>query len=299
MEYSEYPLHAWSRSRHRMRKVCPRKAMLCYRDARAGAEPLAEAHLRQLHEYRNRISLDAYLQRMLHHFLRREFYSTSIDDGALFADTAALARAMQNRFSRELERMIYGDSTRDHRLFFLRELEERSCRLPELMREGERKIDGLCRALDRELWKLISNTPLVSRRNIASPLAVQINELCCYCAPLLALEVHGAYWIIEFYGDERSALLHKFYGINQLGREPDQLRSFSYNAVSGEFSEIGRELNVTQELDAISADGAAWEELLASPTGTLTGNPEHCNICEYNKFCQKYYPTTQTDRGAL
>ena len=295
MEYSDYPVHAWSRSRHRMRAQCPRKAVLFCRDARAGADPLAERMPRLLHEYRNRITLDAYMYRSLHDFVRQAFYTFTEDGKLLYSSISALAGAMQNRFDRELERMLYGGSSYDHKLFFLRELEDKNCRIPALMERAAAKISDLCAALEKNLWQLIVSTPGVSRRHIASPLAVYINDLCCYCAPVLALERNGDFWTVEFNGDGTSALLHKFYGINTLGRDVECLRSFSYDVKSGDFFETGLELSVSAQLERIAADGAAWAELLSLPTEQIPGNTAHCGECEFYRFCQKYYPNQGGD----
>lgn len=287
MEYFDYPLHAWSRYRHRMRELCPRKAVLFYRDARAGADPLAEPALRQLHEYRNRITLDEYIFRLLHDFVRQAFYGFTEEGALRYPSAEALKCAMQARFDREFERMIYGDSSRDHKLCFLRELEDKNCRITGLMKRGAEKISHLCDVLNNELWQLIASTPGVSRRHIASPLAVYINDLCCYCAPVMALEKSGSFWIVEFNGDDTTALLHNFYGINILGREPEQLRSFSYDVNSGNFSEIGLTPGISEQLERISADGAAWEELLSLPAEEISGNMAHCNECQFCRLCQK------------
>lgn len=287
MEYSDYPLHAWSRYRRRMQESCPRKAMLFYRDARAGADPMAEPELRRLHECRNRITLDEYIFRLLHDFVRQAFYDFTEEGTLRYPSTDALKCAMQARFDREFERMIYGDSSRDHKLCFLRELEDKNCRITALMERAAGQISHVCAALEHDLWRLITSTPGISRRNIASPLEVYINDLCCYCAPVIALESSGSFWIVEFNGDDTTALLHKFYGINTLGREPEQLRSFAYDVNSGSFSEIGLTLPVSEQLKRISADGAAWEELLALPTEEISGNAAHCNECQFCRLCPK------------
>ena len=289
----EYPVHAWSRSRHKMRKLCRKKAILYYRDARNGASPDADTPARQLHERRNRIPLQAYLQRQLKQLIREAFYSRFPEEentaSAALSSPEAISAALHNRFDRDFMRMLEGGSSYDHHLCFIRELEDPHCRITELMRRAGEEITRLTGNLTSALWKLIAETPLLSRREIASPLQVNINDLCCYCAPLFALERNGELWIVETYCDDLTVLLHKFYAVNTSGREPHLVRSFSYTPETGDFSEAGLDLNVSDALRQISADGAEWAELLKHPAETIPGNFEHCKMCEFSILCNKHF----------
>ena len=89
-------------------------------------------------------------------------------------------------------------------------------------------------------------------------------------------------------------MLHKFHAVNVLGREPHLIRSFGYRRESGEFYEAGVDLNISRTLQQISEDGAAWQELISQPLKNIPANREHCPFCEYNFFCNKYYPETIT-----
>ena len=109
------------------------------------------------------------------------------------------------------------------------------------------------------------------------------------------MERNGEYWIIGCGMDDRNAVLHKFYAMNELGREPHLIRSFDYNIDSGNVSECGLHANISMILQQISEDGARWEELLKTPPAQTPGNPEHCRFCEFEHYCSKHYPeTTQT-----
>lgn len=286
MEYCEYPIHAWSRHRHFLRRQCVRKARLSCLEARAGADTESETPLRLLHDLRRRITLEQYLGRIFDQTVRQNFYCGGDDEPDLTEST--LSAILHRRFDRDLELMLCGAAARDHKLCFLRELEAKSCNLTALVTRAGTVIDGFCAAFSRELSPLITSTPPLCRRDIASPLAVYINELCCYCAPLLALEKNGELWIVENNCDDRVALLHKFYAVNSFGREPHLVRSFAYSRTDGVFKEAGIGLNVSETLRQISEDGAAWAELIALPLENLPFTPEHCPECGFNFFCNKY-----------
>ncbi len=256
MEYCDYPLHAWSHYRHHLRSQCPRKALLYFREARCGADPQdSEPEFRIIHGLRRRITLEQYISRL---------------------------------FDRELELMLSGVPGKDHKLYMLKEFENKNCNLSELVSQSGKLIDQYCMATGKELWKLIGDTDFICRREIPAPLTVYINELCCYCSPLLALERNGVLWIVENNCSDTSVLLHKFYAVNTLGREPHLVRSFSYCRSNGEFQEAGLELNVSQTLQQISETGAQWAELLTMQWENAPFNAAHCPECEFNFFCNQY-----------
>ena len=285
MEYCDYPVHAWSRSRHQMRRICPRKAVLCYREARLGADKESDKMHRLIHDLRRRIPLEQYLNRIFDETLRRMFYRQELP----FTTPEKLASVLTCRFDRDLEQMLCGSAASDHKKLFIKELETAHCHLSNLVALAQKGIRIRCDAVKKELWPLLSSTPVLQHRETASPLQVQINDLCCYCAPLAALESNGILWIIECSCDNFIALLHKFYAVNALGREPHLVRSFGYRRETGEFYEAGIELKVTETLRQISEDGAYWQELIAQPLENIPANSEHCPFCEYNIFCNKYF----------
>lgn len=285
MEYCDYPVHAWSRSRHQMRRICPRKAVLCYREARLGADKESDKMHRLIHDLRRRIPLEQYLNRIFDETLRRMFYRQELP----FTTPEKLASVLTCRFDRDLEQMLCGSAASDHKKLFIKELETAHCHLSNLVALAQKGIRIRCDAVKKELWPLLSSTPVLQHRETASPLQVQINDLCCYCAPLAALESNGILWIIECSCDNFIALLHKFYAVNALGREPHLVRSFGYRRETGEFYEAGIELKVTETLRQISEDGAHWQELIAQPLENIPANSEHCPFCEYNIFCNKYF----------
>ena len=288
MEYSDYPVHAWSRSRHQMRRICPRKAVLCYREARLGADKESDKMHRLIHDLRRRIPLEQYLNRIFDETLRRMFYRQELP----FTTPEKLASVLTCRFDRDLEQMLCGSAASDHKKLFIKELEKAHCHLSDLVTLAQKGIRIRCEAVRKELWQLLSSTPVLQHREIASPLQVHINDLCCYCAPLAALESSGILWIIECNCDNFTALLHKFHAVNALGREPHLVRSFGYRRENGEFYEAGIELKVTETLRQISEDGAHWQELIAKPLENIPANSEHCPFCEYNIFCNKYFQNT-------
>lgn len=289
MEYCDYPVHAWSRSRHQMRGICPRKAVLCYREARLGAETGSDRKHRLIHDLRRRIPMEQYLNRIFDETVRRIFYSMGEQDIA----PEQLETMLVSRFDRDLESMLCGSAAFDHRKLFLKELENSHCHISNLVDLARQGIRLRCEAVKKELWPLLSSTPVLHRREIMIPLRVQINELCCYCAPLAALENHGVLWVVECNCDNFIALLHKFYAVNSLGREPHLVRSFGYRRESGGFYEAGLNLEVSSTLHKISEDGAKWQELMAVPLENIPANVEHCPFCEYNFFCNKYFNTKE------
>ena len=289
MEYCDYPLHAWSRYRHILRRQCPRKAVLHCREARLGAEEYASTAHRLIHDLRRRITVEQYIDRIFDEELRYWFYrSFTEDDSYAVPDIKQLNLRLNSRFDRDIERIFSGISSGDHKFYIFRELEAQTVNISALAARAQKRIDLYCHALQAELWKLLLETPQLCRREIASPLAIQINELRCYCAPLWALERNGILWIIENNCDDTSALLHKFYAVNTLGREPHLVRSFGYRRDSGEFYECGINLNVSEILRRISEDGAKWEELIAFDLENIPVNHEHCPDCQYDFFCNKY-----------
>ena len=262
MEYCDYPLHAWSRYRHILRRQCPRKAVLHCREARQGAERLAAPEFRLIHDLRRRITVEQYIDRIFDDGLRRLFYgAVPEEDSSTLTDIRQLNDCLNARFDRDLERIFNGISLGDHKFYIFRELEERTVNMTALAQKAQKRIELYCSALKNGLWQILTETPLLCRREIASPLAVQINELRCYCAPLLALERNGVLWIVENNCDETSALLHKFHAVNILGREPHLVRSFGYRREQGEFYESGININISEILRQISEDGAKWHEL--------------------------------------
>lgn len=291
MEYCEYPLHAWSHYRHFLRNQCPRKAWLYYQEARKGADPAESApEARIVHGLRRRITLEQYISRMFDREIRKIFYAP--DDGDISLET--LCNTLNTKFDRELELMLGGIPAKDHNLYMLKEFENKNCNLSQLISQAGNLITQYCSAAEKELWKLICDTSIICRREIASPLTVYINELCCYCAPLLALERNGVLWIVENHCRDTSVLLHKFYAVNTLGREPHLVRSFSYCRENGNFQEAGLDLNVSETLRQISEDGALWSDLLAAPWQNVPSNSGHCPDCEFNFFCNQYRKTEIT-----
>lgn len=294
MEYCDYPIHAWSAYRHHLRRLCPRKARLHSCECRAGANAEAATPLRLLHDLRRRIPLRQYLNRLFDRALREMFYSGTGADDTLEISPELLERNICCRFDREFELMLCGTASRDHRLYFIRELEEKNCNISVLVSDAEKSIRSMCGALKKELGKLISSTPMLSRRDIAAPLALNINELRCYCSPLFALEKNGELWIVESNCDDRIALLHKFYAVNSLHREVDLVRSFSYDRNSGDFHEAGIALEISRILQQISEDSFHWQNLIELPFDEVPVNPEHCPACEFSFFCNRYYPENKS-----
>ena len=285
MEYCDYPLHAWSHYRHHLRSQCPRKALLYFREARCGADPQdSEPEFRIIHGLRRRITLEQYISRLFDREIRKIFYHPPEEN----ISPESLAATIHAIFDRELELMLSGVPGKDHKLYMLKEFENKNCNLSELVSQSGKLIDQYCMATGKELWKLIGDTDFICRREIPAPLTVYINELCCYCSPLLALERNGVLWIVENNCSDTSVLLHKFYAVNTLGREPHLVRSFSYCRSNGEFQEAGLELNVSQTLQQISEAGAQWAELLTMQWENAPFNAAHCPECEFNFFCNQY-----------
>ena len=117
MEYSDYPVHAWSRSRHQMRRICPRKAVLCYREARLGADKESDKMHRLIHDLRRRIPLEQYLNRIFDETLRRMFYRQELP----FTTPEKLASVLTCRFDRDLEQMLCGSAASDHKKLFIKD----------------------------------------------------------------------------------------------------------------------------------------------------------------------------------
>ena len=294
MEYCDFPIHAWSRYRHHLRQLCPRKARLNCCECRKGADDEAERQFHLLHDLRRRIPLHRYVQRLFSRRLREYFYNDAgTESNIQISSPEQLAVVIHKQFDRELELMLCGSAAKDHKFYMIKELENKNCNISRLISEADQTIDRMCQALKKELWKLITSTGIISRRDIASPLALNINELRCYCAPLFALEKSGGLWIIENNCDDRIALLHKFYAVNALHREPHLVRSFAYAPDSGELREAGLNLEVSRLLQEISADSAYWAELIAMPLESIPVNTEHCPECEFSFFCNDYYPKMQ------
>ena len=151
MEYSDYPVHAWSRSRHQMRRICPRKAVLCYREARLGADADSDKAHRLLHDLRRRIPLEQYLNRIFDETVRRVFYNSS----SPFCPPEQLENMLISRFDRDFEQMLYNRTAHDHKKPYLKELEHGHCHISSLVELARKGIRLRCEALKKELYTLL------------------------------------------------------------------------------------------------------------------------------------------------
>ncbi len=282
---ADYPL-SWSARRRRLWRACPRRYFLHYYAARGGHDPDASRRSRELHLAKSLHTADSYLRTLLNNTMRSLFYRRNEEEDQ--GETPGLTALSAARFHRDFDRMLLGEWRFDHQKPMLRELLEPGASAEALRRELERELRRRAAALEGNAWGHLVAAEFTRRRPVESPQEIRVNELACYAVPVLALTSSGEFWVVEGTGGDPGAgvaLLHKFFAWNRYRRPPERVRSFYFEAGTGDFAEFGRDLNLGMALADLRDD---LTEMAAKvrPDGTLAeedfaSNPNHCPLCAF------------------
>jgi len=265
--------------RHLMREFCPKAALFHYRESRLTSANCEDPQLRYLRLMRRKSTLNSALRRILRQTMRELFYNGMREENCGVLKSCAL-----EKFNREFIRMLLNPD--DEKIPYILELDDPHMRLSELQKRAERALLERAEKLEAGAFGQLLAVPVESRRRIAEVLSVTVNELCCYCAPLCAIENSGMLWIIESgAGGEESSLLHRFFGYNVLGRDPQNIRSFVLDDFSGNLQEVGNPPQISVTLRKISGDAARWDELLKCDIDNAPVNRENCSRCKFRPAC--------------
>ena len=262
-----------------MYEFCPKAALYHYRESRLTPENSEDIQLRYLRLMRRKSTLNSNLRRILRRTMRELFYGGMTEESRGVLKSCAL-----EKFNREFTRMLLNPD--DETIPYILELDEPHRRLTELQKQAEKSLLERAEKLENGAFGELLAVPVESRRRIAEVLSVTVNELCCYCAPLCAIERSGTLWIIESgAGGEESSLLHRFFAYNVLGRDPQNIRSFILDDFSGNLQEVGDPMQISQTLRKISGYAARWEELLKCNIADAPVNKANCSRCKFRPAC--------------
>ncbi len=289
---SDHPFY-WSLRRRRLWENCRRAYFLHYYASGGGFSPDESPEVREFHRCRALLSVSAYRNRLLGKALRDRFYrrfEEEDDEAPAGMESPGLSSHLLRRFRREFYAMLRGEPERDHKLPMLAEVLQPGFPVEEFRVTFERELRDCARKLEKELLPELERFPFSARRRIASPLPVQLNELAAYAVPLLAVAVSGELWIFENgSGEMETALLHKFYALNELSIPPERVRSFRIDFADGVLEPFGSKLNISDAWKQIRRDVDAMLALIHSD-GTVVleefpGDRRRCGECVFRNCC--------------
>lgn len=280
------PEFSWSPRRRRLWKNCKRRYAFTYLGAAGGFDLGAPPQVQKLHRLRNFLEKSTYIKRVISQLLHEEFYSGEEKKTLIPLTDRAMAK-----FAIEFNQMLRGTAFHDHSRPMLRELAENFRQAGSLQSEISSQLWQIADKIEHADWVQWRQIPTIRRRAISTPLAVQINELKCYCTPVAAAVSAGEYWIFEGFADfscsAEIALIHKYYALIRLSRNPERVHSFRLSEETGEISEFGYDLDFSQTMNNISHD---VEEILAAnfPTDLISipAKTESCHNCPFKIICQ-------------
>lgn len=252
--------------------------------------------MREAHRLRALLNEKIYLRRLFNLTLREIFYRDCDAESA--GEPGAAGRRAAARFEREFQAMLLDMYGSDHAFPRLIELLKPGGSASELAARLRARIAAAGAALENGDWpELVAMSP-ERRRWMASPLFVQIGELRCAAAPLLAFTAPGGELrIIEGCGashpeGEFAALLHKFHAFNVWRRPPERVRTFTLDLGSGRLTGHGDGLDVSAGLREITADCAEMTALIRSD-GTVDeqdfacSDGAGCADCRFRSICRR------------
>ena len=285
---------SWSLRRRHYWQSCRRSYFYYYYAAQGGHDTeFANSQCRQLHEFKNRFSLAQYVNILLDSALRNIFYQRFEEEDEA-TPTATLTDFAIKKMWRDFNAMLNGEFKRDHRQLMLQEFFLPNITPRELAMELTKRINDSGNRLENGIWQELNQIPFVQRRWVETPQAVNLNELECYCVPLVAFKIERELWIIEnfqySFGENELVTLHKFYAMNQHRCPPDAVRSFSINRTTGELYELGKNLNISSAIKEIMRDVDEMQKAIR-PDGTLheddfAPNQKFCPFCKFQPYCQ-------------
>ncbi len=292
LDAADFPF-SWSLRRRHCWNRCRRNYFYYYYAARGGHDTdAADPVRRELHELKMRFTVPRYVNALLDSAMRSLFYRRFEEEDA-DVPAESLTDFAIRQMRREFAGMLKGEFRRDHRKPMLAELFLPGVSAGQVAAELTDRISAGARRLEAGIWREWNSIPFVRRRRIDAPLEVKLNELSCYCMPLLAVQNGREFWIVENFsrssGEDELVTLHKFHAMNRHRCPPDAVRSFSIDRNSGELTELGKELNISAAIRSIRSDA---DEMLGAirPDGTLHGRDfppayDRCGSCRFRPFC--------------
>ena len=145
--------------------------------------------------------------------------------------------------------------------------------------------------LFRSGWQTLLEIPPECRRILPEVLRINAGDLACFASPLCAATSRGRLLMIELREGDfddaamETALLHRLYAANRLGRMPDALDSFVLESRTGELRRFGGEKDHAEALRRISAEIDGWAALAAVPSEEIPGNEGACPQCVFAGIC--------------
>ena len=266
----------WTVRRRRLWRSCRRRYFLHYYAAAAGIDPGSPRELRTARLLRDAVALPVFTQKLLNKILREQFYREPDDDGG-YGETGGFQAVACRLAEYEWNRAVSDAAAGGGRAPLLELLAcrdtmtEVGARLRELViSEAGRIASGV--------WKQLDAVESCRRRPIASPLELWIGELRCFAVPAIAFSTPGGeLWIVEGVrsgreGADEIALLHKFYAMNTLNRPPETVRSFALAPGKYDFSEFGRDVDLSAAIREIKHDIGEMAAALNSDGSASEGN---------------------------
>ena len=148
--------------------------------------------------------------------------------------------------------------------------------------------------IEEEFWDKIDLIPHFHRRFINRPQEVMFVELQCYFVPVLALNLHGEYWILESaatpeYADMVSCL-HGLYVSNEAGMDPTRMRSlyldedYTVRQLSIPTSPSACIRQIQADLDQmLSAEMEGYVTVRDFPPSPGSV----CGVCQFRSYCMR------------
>ncbi len=269
----------WSLSRKLRRRWCPRAAVIHYREAYHGYHPDADAGCRDLNFLHRIVPLNKYIRQLLLAVMRESFYRNST------APETLTVMALE-KWEYDFRRMVFGNAP-----LLLDLIHRNGNDFSALKKEVKETLIQRCEQLACGAWKELLAVPPLRRRFIASPLKLNINELCCYASPLLAYSDQGTLRIVELREGSIGAhpeilLMHRFYALNVSGRSPAAVISCQLDPADGSFRQFDTGDSCYEILQSMNREAAAHQAELQLPLTEVPVNNINCPRCVFDRYCR-------------
>ncbi|MDR0931564.1 MAG: hypothetical protein LBM70_00890 [Victivallales bacterium] len=290
IRHAELEEFSWSVRRQELWNRCRRSYFLHYYAARGGHDQFADSELRRIHEMRSLLSEKSYLRRLIAMELRNKFYLPHEEENPEFPEhVPRLSFAVMSRFNREFRRMLTGEFQRDHATPMLNTLYDNFTSASEIKARLDRQLSQMLDALESGVWAMLFRSRFLHRRPIDSPLKVAIGHLACFVAPIIAFQERGILSIVANGKTDSTALLLRYYAMNQLHIAPQNVHTLELIPEEGILKESGIELNIGHTLREIR-NGAADMLNAIRPSGDVAiddfpPNLNSCSDCNFRFFC--------------
>lgn len=278
----------WTIRRRHLWRECRRKYFYYYYGSRGGHETSAPSFARNLYIAKCGLPMPMYLRRVLNCAMRKIFYASQEEE---YSRAEHLYPVAHNIAVKELHQVLSGSNLPKA---YCAEIADTSIRPGDICDEMCERLENMCSKLQNGAWGRLCGIPQINRRFIASPMQLDIADLKCAVAPVLAYRSNGDLCVIDGTGNDGDgreiSLLYKFAAMNMHRIAPEKVRSFIIRPdTESDFVETGSDISISallrdirrdvdEMLGAIREDGSICEK-------DFPCNENSCRSCAFSHLC--------------